>query len=508
MVDENQDILDTLAKAAGITAIGMFVSKFLSYAYRAIIARLVGPEAYGNISIGLMIVSLGITISTLSLGSAIYNYLPKYRENNQDDYIRGLISSTFYMSIPTALFFAGSVFLSADFLASEIFKNNSLATIIRIFSIAIPFSVVTSHSLDTTEAFKTAKYAVLVRKIGQNVIQVLASLILILGGLELLGAAYGWLIGAVLGSIASLYIMEKKFGPFLTSRKPKKTQYRKIFRYSYPLILAGAIGSVLGWTDTFFIGYYMPETQVGLYNAALPTAMLMMIPLQALSSLVLPSMSETVGKEDGDLDSLLKTLTRWTFTISFPMFCLMALFSDQVLHILFGAEYTQAATSLTILAFGFLYSTSVGHLDSVIKAIEKTKVIHKNAAINFFVNIGLNILLIPPLGIVGAAVATTGSIIFSQTLLLIEVYYFEKTTPFTAETLKPMLSASISLLSTYLLIEYWFKTVPMWALIPGGLVFGLIYLLALHFTGGIKESERAQIKRILNSIKRSLKSLR
>ena len=497
---ENRDILETVAKGAGITAFGMFASKFLAYLYRTAVARTVGPESYGQISIGLMVAGIGITLSSLSLDSAILNYLPKYRHNENEEKVRGIVKSAFTLALPASVLLSASIFLSSEFIATAIFESAELTSVIRIFSLAIPFGVVTKISLDVTKAYKTAKYYVWIRQIGQNIIQLVAAVGLILLGYKLSGAAGGWLIGAVGGGIISLYIMEKKFGPLLFSTKEDTREYRKIFRYSYPLILAGAIGSILGWTDTFFLGYYVNETSVGLYNAALPTAMLMLIPYQALAALVMPSMSEVIERDDKDLTKLLKTLTRWTFTLSFPAFCLMFLFSDQVLHILFGAEYTKAATSLTILAFGYLYSTSVGHLDSVIKAIEKTKILYKNAAVNFVVNIGLNILLIPKLGIKGAALATTGSIIFSQTLLLIEVYYFQNTQPFSLASIKPILSALAAVFVTYIGINHFFQNVPLWALIPGFLVFGIVYLIVLYSMNGIQEDEVKILKNYLIQI--------
>lgn len=497
-----QEILNKLAKGAGITAFGMFASKLLAYLYRTSIARLVGPESYGEISIGLMVAGLGITFSSLALDSAILNYLPKYRENDEQEKIRGIVRSAFIMAIPFSVLISLGIILNSKTIATEFFSNPGLSTIISIFALAIPFGVITKISLDVTKAFKTAKYYVEIRQIGQNIAQLLSAIVLIFLGFQVAGAAGGWLVGAIVGSIASIYIMEKRFGPFILSRKSDKREYKRIFRYSYPLIIAGAIGSILGWTDTFFIGYYLPESKVGLYNAALPTAMLMTIPATAIGSLVMPSMSEVIESDDKSMASILKTITRWTFSLTFPAFCLMFLFSGEALQILFGKQYTSASVSLTILAFGYLYSSSVGHLDSVIKAIEKTDILYKNAAINFVVNIGLNILLIPEYGIRGAAIATTGSIIFAETLLLIEVYYLRNTHPFTRESFKPVISALTGLGATWGMLKLAFSTVPLWALIPGVIVFGLAYLGVLYSVNGIQEDELNILRKYLSYLRK------
>lgn len=506
MDEENHDILDTLVKGAGIATLGIFSSKLLSYFYKAFIARTVGPEGYGQISIGLMIVSLGTVFASLALGGAVKKFIPKYRERDDQQHLHGLIKSAFKMAVPTSIVFATGLFLFSEQIANILFNSPSLTPIIQIFSLAIPFSVITGLSLDVTKGYKVARYQVYIRQIGQNLIQLIASIGLIIASFGVIGASFGWLIGSVIGAIVSVYIMEKKFGPFLTSTKSSEMQYNKIFRYSYPLILYGAIGSILGWTDTFFIGYYLPNAQVGFYNAALPAAMLIMMPYTALSSLVMPSMSEVVERDDKQLGKLLKTLTRWTFSITFPMFCLMALFSEQTLNIMFGSDYTVAATSLTILAFGFLYSTSVGHLAAVMKAIDRTNILYKNAAINLSVNIALNILLIPIYGIIGAAIATTGSLIFSNTILLIEVYRFRKILPFGFEAVKPIIAGLVAIIPTYLMIEYSFNVLPLWALIPGATIFGIIYLGTLHIIGGIKESERRQIMKIITDSEKRIET--
>lgn len=500
MSGQNQSVLDTIAKGASLTALGMVGSKAITYLYRTLIARTVGPEAYGLISIGLMIVSLGVTFSIFSFNSAVKNFIPKYRERGEKEKIRGVVSSAFYIVLPTSITASALLIIFSQQIARIGFSNPATAPIIEIFAVAIPFSVITALSLATVESFKVVKYTVAIRKIGQNILQLVASLALIIASYGVIGAAFGWVLGAIGGSIASFYIMEKKFGPLVFSGKEKETQYTKIFYYSYPLVLSGAIGSILGYTDTFFIGYYLPETEVGLYNAALPTAMLIILPYKAISSLVMPSMSETLEKKEGDLGNLLKTLTRWSFSISFPMFCLMALFSDQILHILFGTDYTSAGSSLAILAFGYLYSSSVGHLDNVIKVIDETQVIHKNAVLNFFINIGLNILLIPQIGIIGAAIATTGSIVFTQTLLLGEVYYFRNIQPFNLEAIKPAAASLISLGITWIMIESLFEVVPIAALIPGFVVFGTTYLILLYLLGGIKEEEINIIEKNIEKI--------
>jgi O-antigen/teichoic acid export membrane protein len=139
--------------------------------------------------------------------------------------------------------------------------------------------------------------------------------------------------------------------------------------------------------------------------------------------------------------------------------------------------------------------------------MDKTKLLFKNSLINFFVNIGLNLLLIPKFGIAGGAAATAISIIFAESLLLAEVYYFKGVHPFSIESLKPIIASTPALIIVYLGLNHLFETIPLWASIPGGLAFGTIYLITLYIINGIKEDELNIIKNTVDHLKNRIEAL-
>lgn len=505
MAEENE-ILDTILKGAAVTTVGIFFSKAISYFYRAIVARMLGTEAYGDLSIAIMLISITTTIGLFSLHEPLKNFIPKYKERGDWLRIKGMVISTFNIGIITSIISSVILFSGSNIIAITIFDNPDLIPLIKIMALVPPFSIIGSLALDTTQGLKIAKYHAISRQIVQPLIQLLASIALIFLGFNVAGAAFGWFLGAFSSAILGVYFMEYKAGPIIRRAGKAPKEGKKALKYSFPLILSGAVGSIVGWTDTAFLGYYLDSSAVGLYNAALPTALLLLIPYQALASLVLPSMSEVIERDDKQLSSTLKTVTRWTFMISFPLFCLMALFSEEVLYVLFGTDFTSASTALAILSFGYLFSASVGHLDSVVKALGHTQLIFKNTLVNVVVNIALNILLIPTYGMIGAAVATTVSTIFAQGLLLAEVYYLKKTVPFSWQTIKPMMSSIFSLIIVYIAIKSIFKIVPWWALFPGGLVYFIIYA-ATSYVLGIEEEDKEMIGKIRNKIMRTYQDL-
>lgn len=487
--------LRVLAKGAGLAALGLFISKALTYLYRALVAQTIGPEAYGLLSLGLAAMNLAIVVSILGMNQGLQNYVAKYRTQGNLSRVRGVINSASHLAIPFSIISASILFFSAEWISTTVFNNAGLVQIIKILAFVPPFATLSKISIATTIGFEKIKYRVITNQIFQNIVQVAVTAVLIHPwfGLSIgvQGAAYGWLAGVVLSSILAYYFMQKLINPLSGEKDYSR---KKLLRYSYPLFLTSIIGTALGWTDTMLLGYFTNASAVGLYNAALPTALLILVPYQAFNSLALPSMSGIVEKRKEDLPLTLKTLTRWTFTVTFPGFVLMALFSKEMLRLLFGADFQSASLALIILASGYMFNTAVGHLQAVVKALDQTKILFRNSIAQLGLNVVLNLALIPEwglgLGLLGAAIATAASIIFVNTLLIAEVYYFEGFFPFVHETWKPIGSVIPALGIVYYALHIFFETVPVWALLPGAIVFGSIYIITFILIGGVEEDDR------------------
>jgi O-antigen/teichoic acid export membrane protein len=481
-------ILNKIVKGAGFTMFGLFFSKFLSYFYRIVVAR-IGPEAYGQLSLGLAVAGFIGTFVKLGLDESIKKFVPEAREAEDDAMLKGIMLDSLKLITLSGFLMGVITFFSADFIAQVILKSPETAPIIRILAFFPLVGRAASVFTDTTIGFNTTKYRVILRRITQNILQLAITLVLISIGMGVTGAAIGWFTGSFLILLISAYVVERDFGPILTSDVKAKKMYPKMIKFSYPLIFSGVVGTFLGWGDSWLLSYFMNDAAVGIYNAAYPTALMIVLPAQAISSLALSSFSELGAKGYGQKKAL-KTTTRWVFAMSFPAFLLMALFPGDLLHLLFGAEYAQAGTALAILAFGNMIGTSTGQLGAYLKSNSHTKIIAYNTTLNMIFNLGLNILLIPKLGIVGAALATAASSIFINTVVLAEVYRIKKTHPFSKDMLKILPAGLLALAATYTLVKLSFTHTPRWALIPAGITFAATYTLTFLKTGGLTQYDK------------------
>ncbi|EHK01181.1 polysaccharide biosynthesis protein [Candidatus Haloredivivus sp. G17] len=496
MGDSDQKALNALAKGAGITAIGMMISKALTYIYRVSIARFVGPEAYGQLSLGLMVIGIGSTIAYLSLGSSLQKFIPEFRNRGENARVRGVVLSALQMTLPLSILLTALIFFGADFIAIEIFENPELVPILKVLSFSIVLGIPSSIFFDTTLGFNKIIYKTVSVRIIQNIVQVGVTLILLLLGFQVISAAWGWIAGSIASLILGLYVLEKKIGPILFSRVKPVYQHRKMLRFSGPLILSGMIGTLMGWADTGFLGYYMTDFEVGLYNAALPTAMLILLPHKAIGSLALPSFSELKERNEEGVESSLKTATYWVFSLVLPTFLILLFFSEQTLHILFGSEYRAASMALSILAGGYLFDAVVGRVGSFLQSKGYTRYILYNNIAALTLNLCLNIVLIPMYGIIGAAVATASSTILTNLLMFIEVWKKEDIISIpNRKILQIIIVGLVPLAAVIGLDSLLFVDTPYWFLFPAGIIYYTLYILTFIKFIGLEDEEKEVILR-------------
>mgnify|MGYP002762402811 FL=1 len=489
-MDKKRKILNRLLKGAAFSTVGIFLSKAMAYLYRIIVGRYIGPEAYGQLSIGLMVLGFAKALSGGALDNALKKYIPEYRAENDKGSLKGIVLSSINITLVLSIIIGSAVFLTAPLIASEFFKSPELTNIIRIFGLLPIVAGPYDRMLDASLGYNTTKYRVLTKNIIENALKLLFTVLLIGLGYQLMGAVWAWVLATFAGAAVSFYFLEKKLGPLLTSDVDAEYKHREIIKYSYPLMLSSVIGTVQGWADTAIIGYFMDNVSVGIYNAAYPTAMLITIPSQALGSLALSSLSEIGQKSEKSREKALKTLTNWTFALVFPAFLLMAFFSRETIQILFGDAYLKGSLALSILAFSNLISASVGRLNSYLKSKGYTKLIFYNTILTVSLNLILNIYLIPKYGITGAAISTLISTILAEALIFLETYRFENVVSLHPKMAKTIFSGLTAITMIYLIVDNLFQITPFWVLIPAGILFFSLHLLIFFKIGGLTEYDR------------------
>ena len=265
--------LRKIAKGAGFVLIGTIIGRAFGYGSRLIIARL-GASDYGLVALGFAVMSIAATLSMVGMQSGIVRYVAFYKGKEDKGRIKGTIISALKITLPLSVVFAVILFWYAGWISIHVFHDADLTSILRIFSIAIPFSVLTSNLLSATVGFQDMRYRVYTENIFQEPLKLTAIVILLLLGFGVVGAAWGWVLAIMVMPFIAFYFLEKKVFPVFKTEVKAVSVDKELFAFSFPLLFAGIAGMIMGWTDTLMLGYFSSSADVGIYNVALPTAQL------------------------------------------------------------------------------------------------------------------------------------------------------------------------------------------------------------------------------------------
>ena len=498
MVKTYQDSLKSLTKGAAIILLGIIASKFLGYIYRLLVAR-IGPEEYGILTLGLTISFFLIMISTLGLESGILRYLPVFKENNEPGKAKRLIYSSLKIAGLTSILWGVILFMSADYIALSFFKDIRIGIILKILAFSIPFATLRNVIVNISKAYQSTTNEVVAKSIGENLPKIIITAILLFLGYYLLGAAVAYVGAMIISLTLSMYFVRKQLPDKKVKAEKGNEIIKEVVKYSWPLIFNSFLIVLISWFDTIMIGIFKSPYEVGIYNAAMPTAMLISIFPKAIQSIFLPVLSSTYERENGkeNIEKIYRASFKWIFLISILSLAYLVAFAKTILHVLFGAEYAGGSLTLIILTIGFFaQGLFVFSSRDLLMLLKKTKLVFILTLTAVLVNIILNFILIPQYGIIGASIATSFSFVLMSLLMVSAGYKMMHIHPFKMQFLKILGAISIATVLTKIMIILLPFSQKLLQLIISGIILSIIYGGLLILSKSFDEDDIYIIKMI------------
>lgn len=183
-----------------------------------------------------------------------------------------------------------------------------------------------------------------------------------------------------------------------------------------PLAMVAGMQIVSSHTDVIMLGLFRSSEEVGIYRVAVQGGALVAFGLQAVNVVVAPHFARLhAARDPRRLEALVAVTARASLAVAAPLALALIVFGDIVLRAFFGTAFAVGHTALSIIAIGQLVNAGAGSVGYLLNMTGHERDTARRAAAAAVANVALNAILIPPLGINGAALAT------SLTLLLLNV---------------------------------------------------------------------------------------
>lgn len=479
--------LQKIARGTGIIFIGTIVGMLLGLVGRIVVVRYISQSEYGIYSLAIVMISIFATISTMGLKEGLARNVAYFRGRNEKEKIRGAVYSSIWIILISSLVLSSILFLTSNLISKNIFNSSELSLPLKIFSIAVPFIVLSGILASIFRGYDRVEPRTYFENILRNALFILFVVGVVLLDLSFIGVVYGYLAAAMVTCVAFVaYAMKKLPVPIFSIRKDMygNNILKELLFFSLPILAISVLNLVLGWTDTLMLGYFKTSDVVGLYNGALPLARLIIIAFSSASMIYIPIASGLYSRNlIKEMRRIYQVLTKWILSVSIPIALIFILFPETVLNFIFGVEYVQAVPALRILSLGFISQIFLGLNGSSLVVMGKTKFLMFSSLFGAIFNVVLNVVLIPDFGIGGAAIASITSFWIVGILNLAKIYHFSKIHPFTRNYMKPLvisiiLTAIIYASTSILRIEFWMIPIILFIFLFS---YGILLLLTRSF---------------------------
>jgi O-antigen/teichoic acid export membrane protein len=419
---ENDDLFKDVFHGSFITLIARLVNAVILLVVNIIVARYFGSVIVGILAIITSILNIASIFSQLGTATSVLRFVPEYATKVSPVSARKVWDRIFnlvLLATPTValiIFVAGYAWIK---LSPP--KEITLSTIL-ITTALLPFFTIYKLNIESTRAFfRNGLYAVshVLPALSNLVIQLIFVLLLPHTETGILSFSVSTVLVFVITFWIIYSILPKKGKEY---QETPTASYREIASVSVPMGITSGLQQILSYFDSVMVGSLLSESQAGIYSTAVKLSILTSFIIFSVNAVSASRFSELFySKRLNELLSLAKKSSTMIFWCSLPILVGLAVFGKPLLNI-FGAEFVSGYGVMIVLVLSEFINAIGGSNNTYLNMTGSHKEIRNIMILAVVVNIVLNMILIPSMGLYGAAVSRLISVTLWNGIATVLIY--------------------------------------------------------------------------------------
>ena len=380
----------------------------------AIIARVYGPEGNGLYAIALLLPSMLATFLNLGVSPANVYFISAGKV---------VVSTAWHTTLKLFLvlsIFGLSIGTSILWWHAEQWLPGVPKTLLWLSLAIFPASLLLGFVSSIFQGLQEFRIFNLVLLTQPSITLLTIGFVLTSGNADIHWLPAAYLIGTITTLLFSLYLLR----PFLIKEAVNteiKNNYGPIvLKYGYKAHLSNILVFINYKADIFLVNFFAGPASAGIYIIAVQLAERLWMLSQAVSTVLLPRLSQLSNKES-KRKQITPLISRWVILATSLGSFALAGAAYPIIKLIFGADYLAALTPLFILLPGIVASSGARILANDLAARGRPELNMYTSWVAVIVNLAGNVLLIPEHGLAGAAFAT--SLCYSTILVLRVIMY-------------------------------------------------------------------------------------
>ncbi len=335
----------------------------------------------------------------MGLGYAITRFLaPEEDKGKVSKHLSSILATTSLIALAASVL----VFILSKPLATAVFGGADAAFYIQISALLVFLAAIDQIMINYFVGFQQIKrYATF--EISQTVGELALTAYLVLSGFGLFGAIISLLIARAATSVIGFLWIRAD----VRISKPSFSVVKPYLPFTLPLLPTILCYWFINLGDRYVIGYFMDASAVGIYSACYGLGALLAFFYVPLAGVLFPAMVKSYeNNKVPEVKTYLSYSLKFFLLFAIPSFFGLSVLSKSLLVTLATSEFAEAYMVVSIVALATLLFHCSSFNTYVLNLFKETKKVGIVFGASALINVVLNIILVPLMGIVGAAVAT------------------------------------------------------------------------------------------------------
>ncbi|AKH67841.1 membrane protein involved in the export of O-antigen and teichoic acid [Spongiibacter sp. IMCC21906] len=405
---DNRDLLVSSAAAFVIRVLGA-ISGFAATFF---IARHLGAAESGYYFLAFSVITIISAFSRAGLDNTVL----RYTGSAPDLAVNTTLKSVFLILL-LGSFSAIVLYFCAPLFAETLFSKPELAPVLQYMAFGVVGLSVLTISAMALQGLRRVSASIFVLNIAINLLLILSLYLVGYSSAAQLAGVYAF------ASIAVGAIGFSLFYWFRPREGRSTISWRELFASCGPLWVVVIMSQMVQWSGQFMAGAYVSSEALAQLAVAQRTAMLSSFILIAVNLVVAPRFAKLYRNNDmAQLESLAIKSVKLIGLFALPVIGVMLVFPSFLMS-LFGAEFTEGAALLQILAIGQFINAMTGSVGFLLMMSGHERDMRNVTLISGTLALLFTWFLTAQFGIVGAAIGTAIAV---ATQNLLAVYFVKK----------------------------------------------------------------------------------
>lgn len=400
----------SVAVGAVWSGFGLFVAGLAGIPATAFLVRRLPVPQYGAIATANAVLALLFVAGGLGLTASTARFGAMTQATSYAKELTDVVLTAERLARRSAVALAGALFLVAAGLATV----PSLRSTAWVLAISVPAAVLVPR-VAVAQGFWQVVFRprhVAMASALNNVCQLIAVLVAVL----VVGLTTAWQVAGLV-SIGSFvgYVAVTRGLPALPRRwrpRPSTDRTRQLLGFGLSMVVTAAAGAAISQLDVLLLGFFRGRGSAGLYA---PVSLLadQTVLLAGISGsyLLAPLAAAAARGDHAEVGTLYRWSSRWGLVIAAPAIGAFLVSPSSVLAALYGPRLVGESAAVRILGAGLLVHLLFGFNGMTLDAYGLARALAVRSGVGLLVSVAACFALVPTLGAVGAATATTAAIV-------------------------------------------------------------------------------------------------